>query len=300
MLGKHTIPWNKGKTGCMPTPWNKGKTGIYSEETKAKMQDSYFKVGQIPWSKGKDRFDIRGDKHPMYGKHHSEETRKIISDKLKGRKRTSPVSEETREKLSQNRKGIKLSKAWRDALSRSHKGIKQTPEAIKKRTESRRGYCHSEETKAKISNAHIGKTKLGGKDHPMYGKPRPLETRKKISIARQNQRFPIKNTNAEISFKQICDKNNLPFKYTGDGSFWIGNINPDFIHINGKKIVVEIFGDYWHSPLLRPNMGYYQTYEGRKNKLKKFGWKLIVFWESDLKRVDAEKFILSELKRYKL
>lgn len=134
--------------------------------------------------------------------------------------------------------------------------------------------------------------------HPRYGKHHTKETKRKLCKARKHRKFPTYHTKPELIFEAICKKSNLPFKYTGNGSFWIQNINLDFIDVNGKKIVVEIFGDYWHSPLLKKDIPYNQTYEGRKKILKKYGWKLIVFWESDLKRKDAEQFVLLELSKY--
>lgn len=118
------------------------------------------------------------------------------------------------------------------------------------------------------------------------------------SCSRKAQRMPTHHTKPEYMFEEICNNNNLPFKYTGDGSFWIHNINPDFIECNGKKVVIEIFGDYWHSPLLNRNLKKHRTLSYRKKILKRYGWKLIVFWESDLNREDAEKFVLIELKKY--
>lgn len=121
-----------------------------------------------------------------------------------------------------------------------------------------------------------------------------------LSCARKAKKIPKHHTKPELAFIEICNKYNLPFKYTGNGSFWIHNINPDFVECNGKKIAVEIFGDYWHSPLLKRNMRYNQTYRGRKKILKKYGWKLIVLWESDLLRGDAEAFVLSKLEKEKV
>ena len=118
------------------------------------------------------------------------------------------------------------------------------------------------------------------------------------SCNRKAQKMPTHHTKPERIFKVICKKYNLPFKYTGDGSFWIGKnpaINPDFVETNGKKIAIEIFS-YWHNPLLRRNVRYGQTYEGRKKILKEYGWKLTVFWQEDLERVDAEQFVLMTLK----
>lgn len=118
------------------------------------------------------------------------------------------------------------------------------------------------------------------------------------SCNRKARRFPRHRTKLELFFEEICKKHNLPYKYTGDGSFWIGkkpSINPDFVNCNGKKIAIEIFGDYWHSPLLNRNIRYSQTFDGRNKILKEYGWKLVVFWGVDLLRVDAEQFILNKL-----
>lgn len=65
---------------------------------------------------------LRGENHPMWGRKHSEETKKIMSEKAIGRK----LSEETRRKISEVQTGKKLKP-------------------------------HSEETKRKISIANTGK-----------------------------------------------------------------------------------------------------------------------------------------------
>lgn len=117
---------------------------------------------------------------------------------------------------------------------------------------------------------------------------------------RKRQKIPTHHTKPELIFEEICKKYALPFKYTGDGCFWIQSINPDFVEVNGKKIAVEIFS-YWHDPLKRHcKVRYSATYEGRKRILKEYGWKLIVLWESDLLREDAEQFVLSSLKKQKV
>ena len=129
------------------------------------------------------------------------------------------------------------------------------------------------------------------------------ETRQKLREARKRQKFPKQHTKPEMIWQEIAiDKHSLSFKYTGDGSFWIGGkpaINPDFIHLT-KKIVVEIFS-WHHNELLRHcKVRYSQTYEGRKKILKKRGWKMIVFWQDDLEQEDAEKHILRVLKKEKV
>lgn len=124
-----------------------------------------------------------------------------------------------------------------------------------------------------------------------------------LSEARKHHNFKTHHTKPERIFEAICKKYNLQFKYTGDGAFWIGknpSVNPDFVECNGKKIAIEIFS-YWHDPLKRHcKIPFSQTYEGRKKILKKYGWKLIVFWDADILEEDAEAFVLAKLKKEKI
>jgi transposase/G:T-mismatch repair DNA endonuclease (very short patch repair protein) len=156
----------------------------------------------------------------------------------------------------------------------------------------------------------FSRERFKGEKNPMYGKPVPEKRKKLISQkvkeffkrnpevidiikkARRNQKLPSHHTKPELKFIKICEKYSLPFKYVGDGSFWIGGINPDFIHSGGERIAVEIFGDYWHSPDKVP---FYRTEHGRRAILNRFGWKLITLWEHELKSRDCEKIILKKL-----
>ena len=49
----------------------------------------------------------------------------------------------------------------------------------------------------------------------------------------------------------------------------------------------EQFG--YHARDLKPRSG--------KKILKKYGWKLVVFWQEDLERKDAEAYVLNELQK---
>lgn len=99
-------------------------------------------------------------------------------------------------------------------------------------------------------------------------------------------------TKPELKFIEIINKYKLPYKYVGDGKFWLEGLNPDFVNCDGKKICVEIFGEYWHSPLLIPKLSYARTFTGRMKIYKKYGWKCIILWESELKN---EEIIMKKL-----
>lgn len=141
-----------------------------------------------------------------------------------------------------------------------------------------------------------------GTNNPNFGVKHTKEALQKIREARRRQKPQTHHTKPELAFEKICKNNNLPFKYVGESDFWIGNkpsINPDFIHIT-KKIAIEIFGAYWHSPLLNPYLSRDRTLKDRERALKKHGWECVVIWDTDLLRKDAEAFVLKKLKKEKV
>lgn len=109
-----------------------------------------------------------------------------------------------------------------------------------------------------------------------YGVPirSPAEARKLAVLQGRVKMYPP--TKPEMKFLKLCEDQDIPFRYTGDGGFWVGYppMNPDFIHTNGQKIAVEIFGDYWHRN---------DDPQQRINAFKKYGWKCMVFWEHEIK-----------------
>ena len=133
----------------------------------------------------------RGKDSPWYGKHHTDATRKKLSQAKKGEKhpmygkrgKDSPNygkhrTEESRKKMSQAQKGKTVSEETRKKLSQAHKGLK-----------------HSEETRQKISQAKIGENNPNygkrGKDTSMYGKHHTEETRRKLSQANNYKKIPV-------------------------------------------------------------------------------------------------------------
>ncbi len=91
-----------------------------------------------------------------------------------------------------------------------------------------------------------------------------------------NKGSPNKPEKVLIKF---IEENNLPFNYVGDGKIWFKaengqRFNPDFINRH-KKIIVEIFGNYWHRNSQENDYLRIKTYE-------RFGYKTIVIWEKEL------------------
>ena len=117
-----------------------------------------------------------------------------------------------------------------------------------------------------------------------------------LALARM-QRTPPAMTKPEKVFEAICAKYNLPFVCNVNAKQHVGNAIPDFLHIK-KKIAVEIFGNFWHGQWKgNKKIVFNQTVKGRRKQLKQEGYKLIVFWESDLMRKNADKFVLHQLEK---
>ena len=203
----------------------------------------------------------------------SKEQRKILSKLLSGENAYwfgKKHSEETKQKISQAHKG---KNPW-------NKGRKMRP--------------LSEEHKQKISKA------LQGKNIWMKGRHLSEKTKKKIGQAFKGKKLPkwqIRKclrrripSSLEKEFQKIIDKHNLPYKFVGDGSFIIGNCNPDFVNTNNQKIAIEVFARFYKQ-LNEREIG--QWKQERTRIFNSFGWNIIYFNETQVK----EKYVLEFLKK---
>lgn len=110
--------------------------------------------------------------------------------------------------------------------------------------------------------------------------------------------MPSSQTKPELIFADICTTNEIEIEYTGDKRLWVKNINPDYVYYNGRKrYAIFINGNYWHDPFLRPQMRETQRPEYQMETCKQHRWIPLLIWESDLKREDAEVFVLHLLKK---
>ena len=85
------------------------------------------------------------------------------------------------------------------------------------------------------------------------------------------EKFP---NNAELLILGIISLYDLPFKYTGNGTYLIGNKVPDFVSLDNTK-VIEVFGHHWHSRK--------DEERERKDFFKSCGFDTLVIWDDELK-----------------
>ncbi len=72
---------------------------------------------------------------------------------------------------------------------------------------------------------------------------------------------------------EFLKKFNLPFVYTGNGTFLIGFKNPDFICTDGRKLCLEVANRFHHNEFWEEN---------RIKHFEKYGWKCIVIWWEEI------------------
>lgn len=200
------------KTGCVP--WNKDKQGVYSEEMLKWMSE--VMIGRFA-----------GEKHPFYGKHHTEEAKRINGEKHLGNSHSEEVKKVILEASKRN---------WRD------------PEFIKKW----------------VKGVHA----------------QPNKPESKVD---------------QILQKHFPDE----WKYNGDFScgVTVDGMIPDFVNVNGKKMVIEVFGEVFHDPdkTFRKSIPWKQQEFGRISTYSQFGYGCVIFWDYELKD-DAENLIVNRLK----
>jgi len=237
--------------------------------------------------------DSQNKRRPWnYGKHASDETRRKLSIAHMGHR----PSAATLKKMSEVRKGIPRSEETKEKMRIARTGKKRSPETVKKMSESMKGHVPwskgipmSEETKKKLSLINTGKHHTEETRAKMrLLRPSP-ETRMKMSIAHigkfrsaetiRKMLMRHEMTRLEKKFLGIVEKNGLPYKFVGDGSFMIGRKNPDFINVNGLKIAVEVYARYYK---LRHAETVKAWQEDRERVFKEYGWTAIFFDETQV------------------
>ena len=173
-----------------------------------------------------------------------------------------------------------------------------------KTLEERVGKKRAEEIGSKISKSkqgtsypeRTGKAKSGGTKKWWQD----VEYRKRMEPTLQKMWASIdkRPTKPEKILIDHIKQYKLPYRYTGDGKFWITiegvHINPDFVNVNCKKQYVELLGCFWHEcPRCYPKGVKYSKAKKRVDKhvrsdkvkqrlFKKYGYTVTYIWEHEV------------------
>jgi G:T-mismatch repair DNA endonuclease (very short patch repair protein) len=255
-----------------------------SQTTRLRMSTS--RMGRTLSPEARDKLTMAN-----LGKKHTLETRRKISEAQKGErsylygKHRTP---EIRAKISQGHKGKHLppeqiakmsgvnNHGYGKHLSPEHKN--KISVAVKGEKNGFYGQHHTPETRARMKVAWAGeaKEKLKAKwADPIY----------KANTIRNNRRAQgHKQTKPEKMLEAILNEI-LPneYKYVGStGEVIIAGVLPDFINVNGKKKIIECFGNWWHGEK-RTGKTKEEAETERIEGFKKYGFGCLILWESEIK-----------------
>jgi len=186
----------------------------------------------------------------------SGEARSLLSKALKGRTK----SDSTKAKMSSSQK-LRMA----NPLNNPQYGKHLTEECKAKISKSSASRLHTEETKHKISDA----AKLSWQN-PEY---RDRCIRATIAASHTRPSEPER-----VVLNLLNEHYPTEWEYVGDGSFILAGKNPDFVNVNGRKQIIEVFGDFWHKG---------EDPEDRIEIFRHYGYDTLVIWERELKNLDA-------------
>lgn len=173
----------------------------YSEEEMNNDEKYYIKLYDTLWPNGYNLEEGGRGGVP------SEETRKKLSEALKGKHH----SEETKQKMRESQSGEKnhmfgkhLSDETKRKLSLAHKG----------KPSNKKGIPLSEETRRKISENHCD---CSGEKSPFYGKHHSEESKRKLSLTHKGKHLS-EETKKKISESQSGEKNHFFGKHHSEES----------------------------------------------------------------------------------
>jgi hypothetical protein len=188
------------------------------------------------------------------GHHHSEETKKILSMKSKIQ------WERDKDRLLQIVKENASNPGSKEKISNTlKKYYKDNPVAKLNLANKTKVLWQNKEFRNKMHNIHTSP-----------------EWKNKMQKVRVDS-LKFKPNKSEMVLLNILHKlYPNEWKFVGDGQVIIAGKCPDFINVNGKKLIIELFGDYWHRG---------QNPNDRINIFKPYGYETLIIWEKELKDI---------------
>lgn len=190
-----------------------------------------------------------------------------------------PVVRERKAKLvSITSKGRWQSPEYIARLSRVHKKLWKAPEFVQMMSEA--------QSKSAVERWQDPEYR----EHQIEAQKRSWEDPE--IVARRFAGFNKKPNKPEQRLIDIFSRRLPQFQYNGDFSLGIllGGLIPDFINVNGKKEVIELFGDYFHSPEVigddwkRSELGKVMLYNS-------LGYRCLVIWEYELNELSEDELV---------
>ena len=197
------------------------------------------------------------------------------------------VVDSVRNRQSAAMKGHKCSEESRRRNSETQKGRTKSYEAIEKVSaglqgnQNALGHTMSKESIKRMSES-LTRTYASDPSIMMRASKNKSETMKRLWKDPEYAKHMTANWNrhpnaSEVRLSEILDKH-FPgeWRCTASGEVAIGGHLPDFVNVDGKKEVIEMFGLHWHDPIQHPER---LTEERLVAHYATYGFKCLVLWE---------------------
>lgn len=118
------------------------------------------------------------------------------------------------------------------------------------------------------------------------------------TIAKLMKSLGRRPTRPELALNNLLQEQ-YPKQWIYNGNYShnviIGGLVPDFVNVNGKKQVIEMFGEHYHRTNSHIKVSLLRTEEGRIAKFKEFGFNCLIVWGNEmLKNPELVKHKLAE------
>jgi len=236
------------------------------------------------------------------GIHLLEEHKKKIGEANRGKGKIAIRDEELRRLyLDQKLSTITIGKLYGTSSSTILKRMDEYMITRRNRSETVKERMISEEARRKISERNKGRhfspsTSFKKGHSPLISPEQSAKNTKRLwkqgdYVKKQMMARHIHPNKTENKLGSILERNRLPFHYVGDGKVTIGGLCPDFIHNDGDKKVVELFGRVFHDPdfTFKDQIRWHQQYWGRMAYYSQFGYECLIIWDDEL--INEEKVV---------
>lgn len=249
-------PENQGLIAQMRRNQSEAQKGrVFSAETKAKISAAHMGKVLSEETRAKLAERSKGNSYHL-GYSHTEEAR----EKIRKARAKQVFTPEIYRKRAANNSYLHSPRPpeVQAKMSASQKGKKRTPEQIERNRQVHLGQKVSKETRQKMRDywASLSVEKRNELIHKMWSAAMRKPNRKEKYLSSLLQEiFPNE------------------WKYVGNGKLVINGKIPDFVNVNGKKQIIELYGEYWHKGA--------DTHT-REKLFAEFGYETLIIWEHEL------------------
>lgn len=168
----------------------------------------------------------------------------------------------------------------RKKISKTLTGKKQSEETRQKKSLAMKGKLFTEEHKQKIRHSQkkfwsrLSKEEVQVRVKNSCGSDCAI-----LNSRKSNGQRPSRPESVVIEFLESHYPSDWVYNGYGNNGIIIGRRIPDFVNINGKKLVIEVFGEYWHNP---EKFSDAWSESDAIAHYKKWGFNCLVLWEKEV------------------